>query len=361
MHIYVGEYILLNIIDKRFPLPIKLRISMRFGISLFGHHPLNVHPADNFRSTVTLARCAVENGFHLLSAGHHYMMRNFQKFQTMPAMARLAAEAPGLHINLLELVPLNHPVRIAEQLCTLDAITDGKVVFTAALGYSDKEFASFGIPKRERLGRFIESLQVIKRLWTEDDVTFHGKYYQLENAIINPKPVQKPRPPIWVTADATKGVIRAAENGDVWLMSNHTTVSDLRQQLDVYEQHFKPADSPGADIGVRRPLMRILSLAPTKQQALNQARPDLEATWKQFYGELGQAAEMDDPDDFNQDFDSLWKNRFLIGTPDEVTADIEHCVKILNADLLMVSISGPLETKLRTLNLFGKEVMPHFI
>jgi len=333
---------------------------LKFGISLFGHHPLNVHPAENFRGTLALARAAAENGFHLLSAGHHFLMRNFQKFQTMPAMARVAAEAPGLHINLLELVPLNHPIRLAEQLATLDAITDGKLVFTAVLGYSDKEFANFGIEKNQRLGRYRESLQIIKQLWTEDDVSYDGKHYQVQGATINPKPVQKPRPPIWVTADATPGVIRAAEDGDVWLMSNHTRVDDLKEQLSVYEEHYREPACSGADIGVHRPLMRILSLAPTLPQALEQARPALESTWKQFYGELGQAAEMDDPQDFTQEFDDLWRNRFLIGTPQSVITEIERYQRELKADLLMVSIGGPLETKLSVIELFGREVMPHF-
>ena len=333
---------------------------MKFGISLFGHHPLDVHPAENFRATLTLARAAAENGFHVLSAGHHYLMRGFQKFQTMPAMARIAAEAPGLHINLLDLVPLNHPVRLEEQLSTLDAITDGRLIFTAVLGYSDAEFINFGIPKSQRLERYRESLAIIKRLWTEDDVTFEGKYYRLENATINPKPVQKPRPPIWVTADATPGVIRAAEDGDVWLMSNHTRVDDLRAQLDVCEKHFQSQENAGADIGIDRPLMRILSVAPTQSKAIDIARPALEATWKKFYSELGQASEMDNPEDFTQEFDDLWKNRFLIGTPEMVIAEIERYSEELKADLLMVSIGGPLETKLAALELFGGEVIPHF-
>lgn len=334
---------------------------MRFGISLFGHHPLAKSPAENFQSILTLARAAAENGFELFSAGHHYMVRSFQKFQPLPAMARVSAEVNDqVFLNILDLLPLNHPIRLAEQLATLDAMTNGRVVFTAVLGYSDHEFKNFGIPKKQRLGRYIEAIDIIKRLWTEDDVTFHGEYYSLDHVTINPKPVQDPHPPIWVTADADKGVARAARIGDAWLMSNHTLVDTLEKQLEIFEANRPPNFQYSSTVDIRRPLMRILSVAETKQQAIDEARPAIEATWKKYYEEFNQAAEMDDPNDFTQDFDSLWRGRFLIGTPEECVRQIEGYQKRLAVDLLIVSIGGPLERKVRNIEFFGQEVVPHF-
>ncbi len=333
---------------------------MKFGISLFGHHDRDASSVENFESVLELARTAREANFDLVSAGQHYLVEHFQKFQTVPAMARISAETGDMLVNLLNLVPLNHPVRLAEEIATLDAMTNGRMVFTPLLGYSQHEFDAFGIDKKTRRGRLLESIELIKLLWSEDNVTYEGKYYQVHNVTINPKPVQKPRPAIWMPADATAGIIRAAQTGDAWLISNHGRIEEVKEQLEVYWEHRKGIKQGGNNHGITVPMMRVAHIAETQEEALRVGRPHIEDTWKKFYGQFGQADEMDDPSDFTQEFDDLWKDRFLFTTPEGCIQEIERYQAELGVDFLMISFAGSREEKVRSLELMGREVVPHF-
>src|SRR5262245_9010584 len=110
---------------------------MKFGLTLFGTHPLARSSPENFRDVVTLAAAAERLGFDMIYAGQHYLVRHFQKFQPIPALSRVSAHTGAMYVNVTDLVPLNHPVRLAEELASMDAMTGGRVVLTAALGYAE--------------------------------------------------------------------------------------------------------------------------------------------------------------------------------------------------------------------------------
>ena len=100
--------------------------------------------------------------------------------QTLPALARLAAGAGTMRVGAtVILLPLLNPVDVAEQVATLDVITEGRFVFGVGLGYRDEENEAFGIAPGERVPRLVEGLEVIKRLWAEDEVTHHGRFFRL--------------------------------------------------------------------------------------------------------------------------------------------------------------------------------------
>ncbi|HIC15919.1 MAG TPA: LLM class flavin-dependent oxidoreductase [Gemmatimonadetes bacterium] len=109
------------------------------------------------------------------------------------------------------MLPLHHPVAVAEQTATLDIISGGKFLFGLGQGYRDQEFQSFGVRKRDRRRRMAE---VIRRLRSEENVDFEGEFVKLEGVTIAPKPIQQPRPPIFVGADLLETVVRVPEVGD---------------------------------------------------------------------------------------------------------------------------------------------------
>jgi alkanesulfonate monooxygenase SsuD/methylene tetrahydromethanopterin reductase-like flavin-dependent oxidoreductase (luciferase family) len=331
---------------------------MKFTLTLFGTHPLAKPSPENLQAVVTLARAARDHGFDMVWAGQHYLVTHFQKFQPIPVLSHVAVHTGDMYLNVTDLLPLNHPVRLAEELASMDAMTNGRIVLTAALGYADHEFASFGVPKRERLGRFLESVEVIKRLWTGDDVTFEGRYYTLRGVSMNPKPVQKPRPAIWMTADNTKGAIRAARHGDVWLMSSHNRVAELKELIAVYDEHRQGHPVDFHDIGIHRPLMRVTFIAPTRQAALEEARPHIEKFWREYYGTMNQAGEMDSPDDFTKPFEDLWRDRFLLADPSGCVEEIQRYREELGIDCLHFNLSGALEQQLRSIELLSTKVFP---
>jgi len=162
---------------------------MNFGLIVSKQHPPGVSMVDRFREHVDQVRAARDAGFDLVVMGQHYLSTPFQEMQTLPALARLAAEAGTMRVGAtVILLPLLNPVDVAEQVATLDVITEGRFVFGVGLGYRDEENEAFGIAPGERVPRLVEGLQVIKRLWAEDEVTHHGRFFRLTKARMMLKP-----------------------------------------------------------------------------------------------------------------------------------------------------------------------------
>lgn len=99
------------------------------------------------------------------------------------------------------LLPLYSPVGLAEDVASLDVVSDGRVVFGVGLGYRDIEYEAFNTNRKERTGRFVEALELIRRLWTEEEVSFAGKHFSVTGGTCTIRPVQQPYPPIWIAAN----------------------------------------------------------------------------------------------------------------------------------------------------------------
>ena len=137
-------------------------------------------------------------------AGQHYLAAPYQMSAVFPLLSRLAAEAGEMRVAAtVILVPLHNPVELAESIATLDCITDGRFVFGVGLGYRDEGVHRLRVERSQRVGRLNEAMELIKRLWSEDEVEFSGKYYTVPKTKISTKPVQNPHPPIWVAATMT--------------------------------------------------------------------------------------------------------------------------------------------------------------
>jgi alkanesulfonate monooxygenase SsuD/methylene tetrahydromethanopterin reductase-like flavin-dependent oxidoreductase (luciferase family) len=139
-------------------------------------------------------------------------------FSTMPApMMLLAAIAErterlrlGLAVNLL---PLHHPMRLAEETAMLDVLSGGRVEFGAGRGAFQLNYRGYGVPMPESRGLFEEGLEMVQAAWTQQRLTFHGKHYQAEGIEVTPKPVQQPHPPIRLAANSPDTFMYAGANG----------------------------------------------------------------------------------------------------------------------------------------------------
>src|SRR2546430_6805640 len=147
---------------------------MQLSLIVRGQHP----PGDiagHLRDDLELVRRADELGFDGIVKGSHYSTHPFQSVQQVPFLAYAAAIAPRLRLICgLVLLPLHKPLDLAEQLATLDLMSNGKLVFGCGIGYREVEFKAFGVP-RGGVGRpFQARLEAVRRLWTEDFVTMEG-------------------------------------------------------------------------------------------------------------------------------------------------------------------------------------------
>src|SRR5690348_522159 len=146
--------------------------------------PKTVSPRQQFEDTLRVVEAAQEAGFTYISFGQHFLYGDLSYPQPVPLLARLAAHVDP-HVKLVTSVlitPLYHPVVLAEELATLDMVTEGRLVVGAGIGYVPDEFSYLGVPFSERGARTDESLDLLTRLWTEDEVTHHGRFWSLEHA-----------------------------------------------------------------------------------------------------------------------------------------------------------------------------------
>jgi alkanesulfonate monooxygenase SsuD/methylene tetrahydromethanopterin reductase-like flavin-dependent oxidoreductase (luciferase family) len=327
---------------------------VKFGLHLFGHHDASTPADENFRTVLEQVRTAERVGFDLLWTGHHYMLADRQKFQVLPALARLAADAGDMHLGTTYLLPLHHPVLVAEQFATLDAITGGRTIFAPVAGYRDREFDATGVPKRHRIGRLVEGVEIIDALWREDGVSFEGRHFAFEDVTITPKPVQDPRPPIWVGAHGDEAVRRAATLGDTWLANPHADEPTIRRQLSLLDE----PDGEGYR-GVR-PGRRDVFVAETDRDALETFGPHIESFYDWYTAE-GQAEVMKNPNALDARFDDLREERFVVGSPDTVADRLVELHDTVGLDCVLMGMHRPglpHEATLRSIELAGEEVLP---
>ena len=178
--------------------------------------PASVPPQQQFSDLQRIVAAAQRNDFTYIAIGQHFLYGDLRWLQPVPLLARLAADVDP-HVRLVTqimIAPLYHPVVLAEEIATLDIVTEGRLVFGAGLGYKADEFDYLGVPYKTRASRFDESLEVMTRLWTQDEVTFHGKHFTLDGVKPHIKPVQQPHPPLWIGAHSLPGARRAGRYGD---------------------------------------------------------------------------------------------------------------------------------------------------
>ena len=192
---------------------------MKLGIYLNSQHPAGDNPARRFDETLEQVRLARSVGFDSIWAGEHHITPGFHFFPQLPLLHRLAGEAEGLWIGTnVTLLPLHNPVELAEAGAFLDVITGGKFLLGVGLGYRPEEYQIFGVPMSERVSRFNEAVEIVRRLWSEDRVTHSGRHWQFSDIAIAPRPLQAPRPPIIIGAQVDAAIARAAKIGDGWLV-----------------------------------------------------------------------------------------------------------------------------------------------
>lgn len=333
---------------------------MKFGLALSVQHQPDDSQADRFREHLEQVRLARAVGFDSVWASQHYLSAPFTYFQPIPTLARVAGEAGGMALGTgCLLLPLHHPVEVAEQLATLDVIAEGRLIFGVGLGYRDVENEAMGLSPKDRVGRLEEGLRVIEALWSGEPVSFQGKHFTLANVRISMPPLQRPRPPIWLAANGDAGVKRAARLGDAWYMNPHATLATLERQLALFHETRRTLGRPAAR---EIPITRECYVAPDAATARGEARPFLEAKY-QAYRSWEQDKALPTGETWSDAFEELGRDRFIIGDPARVREEIARYRDRLGATTLTLRLQWPgMEQAkvLRSIRLLGEQVFPHF-
>ena len=172
-----------------------------------------------------IARRADELGYHWLTVPEHIVMPQEMAEimgprypEALAAAAVLAGATTKIHILTYILVlPYRNPVILAKQIATLDFLSGGRITLGTAAGHLEREFDMLGVPFHERGALTDEYLLAMKELWTSNEPSFRGRYVEFEKIAFEPKPVQKPHPPILIGGNSKPAMRRAAKLGDGWL------------------------------------------------------------------------------------------------------------------------------------------------
>lgn len=164
-------------------------------------------------------------------------------FDTLTCLAFLAGCTESVRLGMSVMVlPYRHPLHWARIATTIDQLSTGRLIMGVGVGWMEEEFAAMNAPFKERGKVSDEQLTLLHRLWTEEHITFRGKYYSVEDIAFNPKPYQKPRIPIWVGGEGKHAQRRAGRYGDAWFpYFVRITPSELAARFDNVRAEAKNA------------------------------------------------------------------------------------------------------------------------
>ena len=332
---------------------------MKFCVQLNPQVSIDKPGAALMPTLIEQVRVADAVGFDAFSMGDHHNIPGLQRLNQVPALARLCAEAKRCAVGTaVMLLGLRHPVTVAGELASLDVINDGRSFFAFGLGYRDDELNAFNLTKSQRFQRFFEGVEIIKKLWTEDNVSFEGKAFKLKNVTVDPKPLQKPRPPIWIAANTDAAVARAARIGDGWMIGPHSAIDELEKQVELCRDAWRAEGKPG---NPEMPIIRETFVAKSRAEAVAQARPCLEQLYRAIYVKWKQNEAMNDPTELSRAFDKLSEGRFILGSPEECIDQIQEYKERLGVSYMLPRFDWtpglPQDEILASMRLFGEKVI----
>jgi alkanesulfonate monooxygenase SsuD/methylene tetrahydromethanopterin reductase-like flavin-dependent oxidoreductase (luciferase family) len=285
----------------------------------------------NIETTRAVVRAASTRGFEWISASQHLIAHPTRWPQPFLVLAHLASEAGSMRLmTQMLLLPLHNPVTVAEEVATLDHISNGRITLGVAIGYRDVEMEAVGIMRKERAGRMEEALRLMKRLWTGEEVTHQGSFYRVTKARMGFAPVQQPHPPVVMAAQSPAAAARAGRLGDGIFFGPQISWADMRKLIAVYRQARKEAGKLGDGlIGSSRSIM----LSRDRETAVSEGRAYMERTFKMYSGWSMQEKSMVDLQLSAENVDE-WA---ILGSPADCVAAIERVEK--EVGLTHVSLS----------------------
>ena len=313
-----------------------------------------------WKEVVAEAKLAEEVGFDSFLFSEHHQQADGYFPNPLLCAGLIGAQTKRLRVGTCVLLqPLYHPVHVAEDGALIDIATGGRLILGVGIGYQPVDFQAFGLRIEDRAGRSEEGLEIVRRAWTEERFSFEGKHFRLEDVSVTPKPLQRPRPPIWMAAWTKIGLCRTARMADGWL-------ADPVQSLPVIQGFAETYRAEAAKQG-KKPfiaLMRDVWIADSLEQARATGEPILYT--HRFY--LRNGAYIPDrytagvTSDEQWTFDRAAEDRFIAGSPADCLSQLEKWRDAIRPDywvLRMRHPGGPTHAKTcEAIRLFGERVLP---
>ena len=333
---------------------------MKLGIRI----PLVVDPnaPDRYHQVHSLCELAEQAGFDFVSLTHHSFTEECETSAPFVFLAAIAARTKKIRLSTIVFVlPLHHPVAVAEQVAMLDRVSNGRAVMGVGIGYRDYEFKGFGVSPRDRGARADEALTAIRSAWRTGTYGFEGKHFRIPELPVIPMPVQKPHPPIWVGGLSDPALRRAARLGDGWISDNMMAVDDVAALANRYREQCAAAGT--------RPYVVV-----TRNGWVSETREQAALEWydsvKEFHLGYRRAGYIvPDPEGIydrlergeDVEIQDYCRDRAIGGSPGDCIEQLSGWRTKVGCDamLLILNDDAGYESLARTIRLFGEKVIPH--
>jgi alkanesulfonate monooxygenase SsuD/methylene tetrahydromethanopterin reductase-like flavin-dependent oxidoreductase (luciferase family) len=352
---------------------------MRFGTYFFLQAPPWLSHHDVIHNELEQIVWSEALGFDEVWLTEHHFIDYGLSVDPAALAAAIAARTRRVRIGLAAaILPFHHPLRLAEQLALVDIISRGRLDVGVGRGNRPVEFAGYGVPQIENRERMDEAVEVLVQAWTRERVDHAGRFFTFHDVEVIPKPLQQPHPPLYQVAVSRDTIENTALRG--WPMLNSMlrgTVEQLVTNRDIYVTALEKAGRTPDEIAgllLDWGVSRHIYVAPTDAQAqaeakdaelwyqdafrrfviperIEDAHPSLQAGFRAMAERLGKI-----------NWDELVRDTLAFGSPDTVAAKIEEMRGLGVGQLLCwMNFGGlPQDRVRRSMDLFAREVMPHF-
>jgi len=334
---------------------------MKFGLySSIASPPRGEHLDRCLDEVIAEARLAEANGFDSCFFGEHHQDKDGFLPSPLIVATAVAAQTRRLTVGTsVILLPLHHPVHVAEDVITLDLVSKGRVVLGVGIGYQSADFRAFAVPMEDRLALFEESVEILRQCWSGERFSFRGKHYVLDDVQITPRPYQSSGPPLWIGASVPAAVRRAGRLADAFVCTPSTNLEGTRRLVDLYTE--------AARVAGRRPqvvLMRDAWVARTRAEAEAVYGPEVMTAYR-YYSEQRLAEFRNIPAGTPFTLDTLAPDRLILGDPEACVREFHRWHEATGADYFLLRLrhahsGGPAHEKImEAITLFGERVLPH--
>ncbi|GAA1858116.1 LLM class flavin-dependent oxidoreductase [Pseudonocardia ailaonensis] len=352
---------------------------MKFGILDVGHWHESETSEEVYRAVVDHAQLAEELGFEAIWLGEHHFSRHGIYGNTLTLASHIAGKTDRLRIGTaVVILPLHHPLRVAEEAAMVDVLSGGRLDLGVGAGYQWREFNGLGVDIKESRERFIESLEILTTAWSSDALSFQGKFRSWDaedELIIHPKPRQSPDLPVYVAVSASPRSLELAASHNLRiLVGGPTDIMGIAPQ--VIERWRQAMTNHGNDpSGKVLPCAKGIYVAETDEQAAADIAA-IDQLWdvkllSQIGSPLSPAGEvppgyeswaMRVKDREKRVTDNTTGTAALVGSPETVAHRIKELEEMgLEYIFGSFGLPGmPEEKKRRSIELFGREIIPQF-
>lgn len=320
-------------------------------------------PAGRYADVMAQVQLADQLGYDMAWLAELHFAR---RFSVMPAPLLMASALSqttkrimlGTAVNLL---PLHHPLRIAEEVATLDVLSGGRAVFGIGRGSNPNHYRGYGIPIEERNERFVEGLEIALRAWTEESLDYAGRFYRAENVRLEPKPIQQPHPPVYIASNGADTFPLVGSLGHSILVTPLIiTVQGVSDGLAAYRETLAEHGHNPAGVKV------VVNVPVYVGETAEAAKAGFAPTVNNYLGTLRsmQNNSRGSSRASQLTYDHIYSELGAIGTPEQVAARLEWFRELYRPQEFMCwfNIGGILSSEQveRSMRLFADEVMPHF-